>query len=118
MLLFDYVTANWDRWSGANVALDGADGRLLFVDNDGAFYEHPDEHPLASQLAVIHRVVRFSHTFVAALRAMDDAKLREAMGNDTPGTPLLSDRVIAGVEARIKVVLGDLDSRGVNSGFR
>jgi hypothetical protein len=118
MILFDYVTANWDRWSGGNVAREGADGRLLFVDNDGAFYEHPAEAPLAAQLEVVHRVVRCSQSFIAALRAIDHAKLREAMGDDTPGTQLLSDRVISGVETRIKTVLADLDGRGVKPGFR
>ena len=41
MIVFDYLTANWDRWSGGNVAEDSANGKLLFVDNDGAFYDPP-----------------------------------------------------------------------------
>ena len=41
MLAFDYLTANWDRWSGGNVARAGATGAVLYVDNDGAFYERP-----------------------------------------------------------------------------
>ncbi len=110
MLVFDYITANWDRWSGGNVAREGADGRLLFVDNDGAFYEHPAPEPLASQLAGIRKVVRFSRSFVSALRELDDAKLRAAFGEELPGTPLLSDHVIADVESRLKTVLGVIDA--------
>ncbi len=41
MLAFDFLTANWDRWSGGNVARAGAAGEVLYVDNDGAFYERP-----------------------------------------------------------------------------
>jgi hypothetical protein len=110
MLVFDYVTANWDRWSGGNIAREGADGRVLFVDNDGAFYEHPAQEPLASQLAGIRKVVRFSRSFVSALRELDDAKLRATFGEDLPGTALLSDHVIADVESRLRTVLGVIDA--------
>jgi hypothetical protein len=110
MLLFDYVTANWDRWSGGNMARAGDEGRLLFVDNDGAFYEHPAREPLAAQLTRIRRIVRFSRSFVASLHAVDDAKLRAAFGEETPGVPLLSDHVIADVEGRIATVLGIVDA--------
>jgi hypothetical protein len=110
MLVFDYITANWDRWSGANVARDGAEGTLLFVDNDGAFYEHPAREPLAAQLALIRRVARFSQSFVSALHGLDDANLRAAFGDEAPGTPLLSDPVITGVESRLKTVLGVIDT--------
>jgi hypothetical protein len=110
MLVFDYVTANWDRWSGGNVARAGDEGRLLFVDNDGAFYEHPAREPLAAQLTRIRRIVRFSRSFVASLQALDDAKLRAAFGEETPGIPLLSDQVIADVESRIATVLGVVDA--------
>ena len=111
MLAFDYITANWDRWSGANVARSGTDGPLLFVDNDGAFYEHPDRIELAGQLTRLRRVLRFSRSFVSALRRLDEATLRAAFGEESPGVPLLSDRVIGDVETRIKTVLGVLDGR-------
>jgi len=111
MLVFDYVTANWDRWSGGNVARDGATDGLLFVDNDGAFYERPPPDALTQQLAILHRVVRFSRKFVAALRSLDDAKLREALGQDTGGEPLLSDRVLGDMQSRRATVLRVIDAR-------
>ncbi|HEV3191986.1 MAG TPA: hypothetical protein VGY54_15850 [Polyangiaceae bacterium] len=116
MLVFDYVTANWDRWSGGNVAQAGATGGLLFVDNDGAFYERPPQDALSQQLALLRRVVRFSRKFVAALRALDDAKLREALGQDTGGEPLLSDRLMSDVLARKATVLGVIDTRFARPG--
>ena len=116
MLAFDYVTGNWDRWSGGNVARDGSTGRLLFVDNDGAFYEAPPQQSLVRQLALIRRVVRFSRSFVGALRAMDEATVREALGADIDGAPLLPDRVVADVDARRQAVVGVIDAQIARAG--
>jgi len=111
MLAFDYLTANWDRWSGGNVAEDGATGKVLFVDNDGAFYDPPEAAALARQLAVVRRIARFSRRFVAALRALDGPRLSSAIGDEAPGTPLLPRRVLDGVDARRRIVLGVVDGR-------
>lgn len=116
MLAFDYLTANWDRWSGGNVAEDGASGRVLFVDNDGAFYEWPAPAALARQRAELQRVTRFSRSFVEALRALDGAALRAAIGEESPGVPLLSERSLAGVEARRATVLAMADARIADAG--
>jgi hypothetical protein len=109
MLVFDYVTANWDRWSGGNVARAGAEGTLLFVDNDGAFYEHPRTTSLAAQLGRLRRVVRFSKSFVVRLRTLDEAALREALGEESSGAALLPDAVILDVLKRAKIVLQVID---------
>ncbi|HEY8090856.1 MAG TPA: hypothetical protein VIF09_23505, partial [Polyangiaceae bacterium] len=111
MLVFDYVTANWDRWSGGNVARDGATGKLLFVDNDGAFYEWPAPAALAKQLGVVARIARFSRRFVGALRSLDEGAIRGAIGDESPGVPLLPPRAVAGVDARRRTALDLIDSR-------
>lgn len=111
MIVFDYVTANWDRWSGGNVAQDGEGGKLLFVDNDGAFYEWPSAGALAGQLAMVRRMARFSRRFADALRAMDAAALRDALGEEAPGVPLLPDRVVADAEARRRTAVRAIDNR-------
>jgi hypothetical protein len=111
MLAFDYITANWDRWSGGNVARDGASGTLLYVDNDGAFFETPPERSLSRQAAVLGRVLRFSRSFVAALRALDTMRLREAFGTDSRGEPLLSTRIVSGADARKRTVIGIVDAK-------
>jgi hypothetical protein len=116
MLAFDHVTGNWDRWSGGNVVRDGATGKLLYVDNDGAFYEAPPRASLAHQLAFLQRVRRFSRSFVAALRSTDEAMIREALGQDVDGKPLLSERVLADVEARRRAVLGVIDAQIADAG--
>jgi hypothetical protein len=116
MIAFDYLTANWDRWSGGNVAQDGDGGRVLYVDNDGAFYEYPDASVLARQRRDLERVARFSRRFVERLRALDDAALRAALGEEQPGTPLLSERAMAGVAARRRVVLSIVNARADAAG--
>jgi hypothetical protein len=111
MIAFDYLTSNWDRWSGGNVAEEGAGGRVLFVDNDGAFYEWPAAPALARQRQQLERVARFSRRFVAGLRGLDEPKLRAALGEEEPGTPLVSNRALAGVWERRAIVLSIIDAR-------
>lgn len=110
LLVFDYVTANWDRWSGGNVAQDGATGTLLYVDNDGAFYESPPQEALARQLALLRRVRRFSRSFVAALRALDEGAMHDFLGSDLEGD-LLPPRVVVEADARRRTVLATIDQQ-------
>ncbi len=116
MIAFDYVTANWDRWSGANVAQDGATGELLYVDNDGAFYEAPPADALARQLALLRRVKRFSRRFVRVLRALDRAAIGNAFGEESPGVALLPGAVVDAVDARRQTVLRTIDARVAGNG--
>jgi hypothetical protein len=118
MLAFDYLTANWDRWSGANVARAGADGDVLYVDNDGAFYERPNPEALDRQLAFLRRVVRFSRRFVDAVRALNETRLEEAFGEERPGEPLLPRAVVAAVEERRRTLVRVVDDRVARSGER
>jgi hypothetical protein len=116
MVAFDYVTGNWDRWSGGNVARDGSTGRLLYVDNDGAFYEAPPQQSLSRQMAFLRRVVRFSRSFVAALRATDEATIREALGQDLNDEPLLPDRIVRDVDTRRRAVVEVVDAQMARAG--
>ncbi|MDP9035026.1 MAG: hypothetical protein M3O50_09475 [Myxococcota bacterium] len=116
MLVFDYLTANWDRWSGGNVARDAVTGKILFVDNDGAFYDPPSHADLARQLALLKRVLRFSRGLVLRLRQLDDAALREKIGEESPGVPLLTDHVLAAVATRRTNLLEVIDARIADAG--
>jgi hypothetical protein len=111
MLVFDFLTANWDRWSGGNVGLDRAQNRLLFIDNDGAFFEPAPPQPLAAQRALLKKTDKFSRAFVAKLRALDAVGLADAFGDDVPGEPLLAPNVVAAVEARRREVLAEIDAK-------
>jgi len=110
MLVFDYLTANWDRWSGGNIGQDPATGRLLFIDNDGAFFERPPPEPLAGMRRQLEGVGHFSRGLVGKLRSLDLAALAAAMGDERPGRPLLPASVLSGVMLRKTEVLSIVDA--------
>jgi hypothetical protein len=116
MIVFDYLTANWDRWSGGNVGTDATGQTILFIDNDGAFFDPPPAAPLARQRALLADDARFSRRFIAALRALDANAARRAMGEAAPGEPLLSPRVLAGLEERRRTALAVVDARIAKDG--
>lgn len=91
LLAFDYVTGNWDRWSGANVAT--SKGRMLYVDNDGAFFETPPKDALTRNQRLLDATDRFSRTFVEHLASAPV----EAIGAEAQ----LSPRAIAGARERL-----------------
>jgi hypothetical protein len=108
MIVFDYITGNWDRWSGGNVGTDRAKTRVLYIDNDGAFYDPPPAPALARQLGILKKVDRYSRAFVGALRTVDVAK---ACGDESPGVPLLTARIAASVDERRKKALAIIDEK-------
>ena len=111
LVAFDVVTGNWDRWSGGNVGFDRASRTLLFLDNDGAFFETPPKDALARNLRLLERTERFSRSFVGSLRGLDEAALARAVGEERPGVPLLSAKVLAAAAARKDALLADVDAK-------
>lgn len=110
LVVFDLLTGNWDRWSGANVGIDRPTSTLLFVDNDGAFFDPPPKEPLAAQTALVKKTERFSKSFVDRLRKLEPVPLADAIGEESAGVPLLSASVLAGVAERRKLVLDHVDA--------
>jgi hypothetical protein len=110
LVVFDCLTGNWDRWSGANVGIDRATSTLLFVDNDAAFFD-PIPPAFAPQLALLKTVDKFSRALVARLRMLDALVLADAFGEEEPGTPLLPARVVAAADQRRKDVLAAIDEK-------
>lgn len=108
LLAFDFLTANWDRWSGANVAIDAPTETLLFVDNDGAFFAQPPADALAQNQRRLEAMTRFSRSFVEALRRAED--LAVVFGDEGPGVPLLAPGVIAAVGERRRQLLARIDA--------
>ena len=111
LVAFDFVTANWDRWSGGNVGIDRASGTLLFIDNDGAFFEVPPAEGLHRNKKLLEGVDKFSRGFVARLKALDDDALDRTLGEEAAGVPLLSTKALAGVHARRKQLLQIIDAK-------
>jgi hypothetical protein len=110
LVVFDALTGNWDRWSGANVGIDKATGSLLFVDNDAAFFD-PVPPLFAAQLAILRGVDRFSRSLVRRLRTLDAVSMADAFGEEEPGSPLLSAHAVAAADQRRKDVLAIIDEK-------
>jgi hypothetical protein len=108
MLAFDYVTGNWDRWSGGNVGLDRAKDELLFIDNDGAFLDPVPVKEMKRGADFFEGVDLYSRAFVAALRGVD---LKTAFGEEVPGEPLLSAHIVSQTDARRKAALAIIDAK-------
>jgi hypothetical protein len=57
------------------------------------------------------KVSRFSRSFVLALRELDASAIASTIGEESVGVPLLSPRVLSGVEDRRKAALAAIDAK-------
>ncbi|MFO0628005.1 MAG: hypothetical protein U0325_20690 [Polyangiales bacterium] len=91
LLVFDFLTGNWDRWSGSNVPMDAA-GHLIYRDNNGAFEEPFVLGLMQNGMSWLRRAQRFSASVIARARALTDASIREEMALDgDPAHPPLTE---------------------------
>lgn len=116
LVVFDALTGNWDRWSGGNVGYLAEPHRILYLDNDGAFFERAPKDALAKNERLLASVDRFSRAFVAKLRALDDDALAAALGEERPGVPLVDAKVRALVAARRRAALDVIDAKIAKNG--
>jgi hypothetical protein len=110
MIVFDGVTGNWDRWSGANVGFDAKAHKLLFVDNDGAFMT-PTPAPFEQQRGLVRMLKKVPRALVDKLRGLDPPRMKAALGEEATGAPLLSDAALRDVETRRRALLAVVDAR-------
>lgn len=94
MVSFDYLIANWDRFSGANAQGTPAGDRLYVRDHNVAFAT-----PLSRALhrrvwRHVKRVERFDRAFVKRLVALDERALARVLAVPEGASygPLLTDR--------------------------
>lgn len=99
LVLLDYLTTNWDRYSGGNVGLDRTGKTVLFIDNDAAFMTAPPKSSAAHSRALLQDTDRFSRGSVAHLEALDEAALGIALGDEN-GHPLFPAEVVHALELR------------------
>lgn len=111
LVAFDFITGNWDRYSGENVGLDATGTHVLFIDNDAAFMEGPPKAQLARNKALLDGTDRFSRAFVAGARKLDAERLAAVFGEEAPGRPLLSAAVTASVARRIEELVAIVDAK-------
>jgi hypothetical protein len=81
MLGFDYLIANFDRFSGANIQGDPQGQRLYLRDHNMAFFEPLRSAHHERVLTHLKRAQRFSRTFVNALKELDAQRLSGALAD-------------------------------------
>jgi len=107
MLAFDYLVANWDRFSGSNAQGTPSGDRLYSRDHNVAFAA---PLPISTHRRVLEGLLRtekFSRTFVRRLMLLDERRLRAELGRD-PGAERrlpLNDAQIRGVMDRREALL-------------
>jgi hypothetical protein len=112
MLAFDYLIANFDRWSGANVRGDAEATRVYVRDHDLAFPVRIGDKLQRRLLDDLTRAERFSRAFYANLQQLDRACFERELAADPRGArgELLSQGQIADVFDRRQTLLSHIES--------
>jgi hypothetical protein len=110
MVVFDQLTGNRDRWSGANVMIDETGTRLVFLDNNLAFDATIDREQTKKRAHTLARVERFSRSLIDAVRALDRDAITHIFSVDHEGAPLLRDDQIDAVMQRRAELLAHVDA--------
>ncbi|HVJ93214.1 MAG TPA: hypothetical protein VM580_25610 [Labilithrix sp.] len=111
LVTFDFLTGNWDRYSGGNVGLDKSGRNVLFIDNDAAFVEPLPKGFATKSRATLDATDRFSRSLVERIRALDEERLTSVFGQEAPGRPLLSAGVVSLVARRAKDLTAVVDAK-------
>lgn len=108
LLVFDYLIQNADRWGSdnTNVRTRGPGGPLLFFDNGAGFW--PTEQRLPIMERRLSSLQRFRRSTIDALRSFDVGALARRLETD-PLSPVLDERMKAGLEMRVNVVVAHVD---------
>ncbi len=107
MLVFDYLIANWDRFSGGNTKVHGPSQRLCIRDHDVAFGTPLPERLHERVLTRLMLVERFNLSTVRALADLDEDALRASLSQSyfgEGGGPLLNDQQIADIFERLRTL--------------
>ncbi|HEY0713615.1 MAG TPA: hypothetical protein VGF45_13130 [Polyangia bacterium] len=98
LVVFDFLTANPDRYSGGNIKTSPDGERVYFMDNTMAFFLQPEGH--GRNRAWLQRTERFSRTLVSALPRLTINRLERILGPDAEGQEILTTSEIRAVVAR------------------
>jgi hypothetical protein len=100
LIVFDYVTANHDRWGGdfTNVRSLGENGPLIAIDNANGFPPGPERADAHAE-AKLRAVQRFRKRTLRAVERFQLADFEAAMAAD-PLAPLLSQEQLVALEQR------------------
>jgi len=103
LAVFDFLTANPDRYSGGNMKMSPDGKQLFYMDNTMAFYVDPNG--FQRNRDVLQRTQRFSKSLYSALDKITAPTLEKALSEEI-GAPyeILTPAEIAAVIARRQVI--------------
>lgn len=90
MVLFDYITGNFDRFSGGNIGqVGGDDAPVLYIDNDGGLMWPEASKAIEKQRALMLRTVKFNHGMISVVRqaAKDSTFMQRVLAMPAPIEP-------------------------------
>jgi hypothetical protein len=102
LVIFDFLTANPDRYSGGNIKMSPDGAQLYFMDNTMAFFLAPDGHE--RNRLVLQRTQRFSRHLVRALGRVTGPALARLMAEEGDVQEVLTPSEIRAVVARRSVI--------------
>jgi hypothetical protein len=103
LVVFDFLTANPDRYSGGNMKMSPDGSRLYYMDNTLAFFLNPDGHE--KNRIALERTQRFSRRLVRALDRVTAEGLAHALAEDgTDPHDLLTPSELRAVVSRREAV--------------
>jgi hypothetical protein len=108
LIVFDFLTANPDRYSGGNMKMSADGAQLFFMDNTLSFFVDVDGKERNRQ--GLFKAQRFSRALYQALERVDVPTLERALGEEA-GSPyeILTDAEIKAVVARRDLVRRYID---------
>jgi hypothetical protein len=99
LILFDYLTANHDRWGGnfTNVRTMGQRGPIIAIDNANGFPPRSVRNPHSE--AKLAALQRFRKRTVEAIEQLEIQDFQDAVSSDPVG-PLLTDAQLQAFASR------------------
>jgi hypothetical protein len=104
LAVWDFLIANWDRWSGGNTFRIGTLGAFVWLDNAAGFGREL-ERTRAARARTLSKVERFSRSLIDTLRTLDDPSLDRVLA----GTGLTAARITE-LAARRDLILAHVDA--------
>ena len=108
LVLFDFLTANPDRYSGGNIKMSPDGLRLYFMDNTMAFFLAPEGNP--RNRLQLQRTQRFSRQLYRALSRVTAPALERLMSQEGDLQEVLTPSEIRAVVARRSVIERHIDA--------
>ena len=108
LTVFDFLTANTDRYSGGNMKMSADGGQLFFMDNTMSFFLELDGKERNRQ--ELFRIQRFSRALYDALARIDAPTLERVLGDESGGAM----EILTGAEIRAVVGRRDVARRYID----